>query len=564
MLRSWGCVFALVSGLGLLAACDSDSSSASNTPTAATVDEERVELTATVGPAGGIVEAPNSASFAGFGLAIPEGALPSATKIVVRRVQDDTELPEGAIRVGVHFTVDAGGAVPQKPFTVRLPVDVGTRTEFGGDPGDVKVWVREDAGWSLVEPAGTAPDRVFIQMSRFTTMAAGIRLTLKLNQALTCGSAALPACGSVTVLEPLVGQPPQPCTIQGGFCVEALTGGSSTAPVPDKNGAFVRDGRVMYRDKADAQHVIQLRLSDLAVAHARGTVDFSGRARTTTTGLGRLFFGTTLFTFSALEATPLATTQLFVSGDLLPSQNWFHVSAETARGVAFAPSGISMRNVDTSNKREAAINLPVAGAVLAGADPGTPGGFWFVEPLPPVNTVGASAGVLRRVGPNGVTQSISDLPQPGLFFGACAGGTGGFGDTLSCGSSAANVFFADANKLIVSVFDASGNQSLAVADLAAGASTLSPLTIPPPTTGSGASFRNVAIDAGGKIWFTFGSGASSSTALYRFDPATNVTVQVPIADHGPIRIFRDGTSIVVFALKTDNQRGGLFRVRAFE
>ncbi|MBL8684327.1 MAG: hypothetical protein JNK05_34450 [Myxococcales bacterium] len=537
-----------------------------------TVNEDAGELTATVGPAGGVIEAPSSAAFEGFALSVPAGALASSATVRVRRVEDHSPLPPDAIRVGVQFQLESS-ATPSQALQVRLPVDVAARHAFGGNAEDVKVWARTADGWTLIEPTSTSTNRVVIATTSFTTVAAGVRVRQTLTMAQLCGGAA--TCTNVQLFDPPIGRAPAPCSVMGGFCLEPLIGTTGNpAPRPNASGMLVGNGFVTYAERLPAgtnspPRAMQLRTSDLALLHSARVPDLGARSRAAQIDTGGIFSGQAFHRFVGATNDPLPTTSLFTSGDAIGA-DWSPLSMNSARAYRRDGALVSHRDVTTGNERTAAATAPAPNIVtFLGSERGTAGGMWFVEAAQPfdMSLSGVRAGILRRVGTNGsITASINDLSPPVLlFFDVGSGGAGGFGQSgAASATSTPNVFYANARRLVVSGFTgANAPQPLYMADLTSATPTLAQLNIPNPMPGmSGAAFRSVVVDPSDKVWFVY--GATFGMGLFVFDPANNSLQAVPLPEHGAVQVGFDGTHIIVFAQPT---QGGpdrnIFRVRPF-
>jgi hypothetical protein len=538
------------SALALFAVVSACTPASAPAPVTVNVDETTGVLTASLGAEGGVIATEASELYAQFGLSFPAGAVPAGTTVTVTPAQDETPLPENAFRVGAQFKLEASAPLA-KPVTVRLPVDVAARTGAGSEAKDVKVWVREAEGWKLVEPAAMGEAAVFIELSTLTTVAAGVR---SIAATITCSN-----CPALQLFEPAVGRAPEPCTISGGFCVEPLTGGSVLpAPPPKRIGMHVRRGRVSYNDDSLDNHVVQIRLSDLALFHSQGAVVTSTQLGTTSTSLGTLFSNGRVMTVLPIANPALAARNVNANGPTPASDFISSPTSTSARGLTTT----LMRDIDNTGTPGAPItrNTPNTVALL-GEDVATPGGSWVVASVSSTFTVGPMAGVIHRVGADGnITASIADLASPQLLVGGCAGGTGGFGDSLSCGIGSGGLFFASNTRLVVRSVNDPSPHKLLMADLTAATPTLLPLNITPPAGLTG-EFLNVAVDGQGRVWFIFGSTFSSG--LFLFDPANNSTVGVSIANQAPKQLALDGNSVIVFARSTQTAASTIFRVRTF-
>jgi hypothetical protein len=186
----------IAAGLLLLASCATDVQAPD-------------ELSALVGPEGGVLEGLPETAFEGVRLEIPAGALAAPTDVRIRVVSDDTPLPERAERVGTQFAFEPAIELAA-PARLSLPVFSDQVQRLGQGAGDVKVWVRDSDAWALHEAAATAEDSVTIELASLTTAAAGV---LVLGRSISCppGSTCVTALTSSRTL------------CDGDFCVETLS-----------------------------------------------------------------------------------------------------------------------------------------------------------------------------------------------------------------------------------------------------------------------------------------------------------------------------------------------------
>jgi hypothetical protein len=540
---------------------------------AVTVDESAAVLTATVGPSGGLIEAPESQAFEGFALTIPAGALANTTTVRVRRVEDETPLPPNAFRVGLQFQIDAAGATLSQPVSVRLPVDATTRNGFGGNAEDVKVWARTGEGWSLIEPASTSSSRVEIRTSAFTTMAAGVRLTFTATVPSFCGTAAVP-CSNTQVVTPAVGHAPAPCTITGGFCLEPLIGGTNNpAPAAD-TGMVVGPGFVTYVERlANAstqpqpRRGIQLRMSNLAVSHGQSAPSIGLGSIAAQLPAGALYSGTNLQRFLGLDNAAPPSTSAQISGQSM-GVVWSTLGASTARNffVQSNPRAIAMFDVDATNARTPLRTIPVTdGVTFLGSERGSPGVMWVVQSVLPFaqQQNGINPGVLRRIGPDGTfSVSVADTTPPSLLLvdlgGGGVGGSGG-------GTTGPTIFYANARRVVLNTFTATNTAPrLSMVDLTSATPTLTPLNVPTPTQATNGvnGFRAAVLDDRDRVWFVFGS--TFHEELFVFDPSTNATQGVPTPGFRPHMLGFDGTHVIVSARNQEPAMPSqIFRVRPF-
>jgi hypothetical protein len=539
-----------------------------------TVDESAAVLTATVGPSGGVIEAPESQAFEGFAITIPSGALSGTTTIRVRRVEDETPLPPNAFRVGLQFQLDAAGATLAQPMSIRLPVDATTRNSFGGNAGDVKVWARASEGWTLIEPASTSASRVVIQSSAFTTMAAGVRLTFSATPPPSfCGSATVP-CSNTQVVAPAVGHAPAPCTITGGFCVEPLVGGANNPAPPADTNMVVGPGFVTYGERLSGastqpqpRRAIQLRMSNLAVSHGQTTPSIGFGSIPAHLPGSWLYSGTNLQRFLGLDNAAPPSTSAVVSGQPMGTA-WATVGASTARNffIQSNPRAIAMFDVNNTNARTPLAPIPVSnGVIILGSERGSPGVMWVVQDVLPFaqQQNGVNPGVLRRIGPDGTfTVSVADTSPPSLLLvdlgGGGSGGSGG-------GNTGPTIFYANARRAVLNTFTATNTAPrLSMVDLTSATPTLTPLNIPTPTQATNGvdGFRAAVLDDRDRVWFVFGS--TFHEELFVFDPATNSTQGVPITGFRPHVLGFDGTHVIVSARNQEpSMPSQIFRVRPF-
>lgn len=555
----------IATGLSALIAmgCSGNNSTAATV----TVDESAGLLTATVGPEGALVQARESAAFAGFAMVIPAGALAASTTLRVRRVEDETPLPTNAFRVGLQFRVEADGASLAQPIHVQLPVDGALRNGFGGNTDDVKVWARNAEGWSLVEPMRTSPSSVMIAMSTLTTMAAGVRLTFNGTVPSLCGGASLP-CTRTEFVEPAVGHAPQPCTIAGGFCLEPLAGDMRT-PFPSVPAAMVVGrGFVTYSAPSAntppaAQRAIELRTNDLAVLHGQARPSVGSLFIDAMLPNGSMFIGQTFQRFLGIDNSAPAATSLQVSGQTM-GLAWSALSATTARNYLAGnnPNAITMFDATTAGARTTLPSIALAhAAFFLGAEAGVPGSMWYVEATQSFSQQlnGVNSGVLHRINPDGTLgTSIQDTDPPSLLL------VDQGGDGLAGGVSAPPVFTANARRMVLSRFIATNKPPrLSIVDLTAATPTLAPLNFAEPaSTTIFDGVRAAVLDDHDRVWIVFGS--TSRAELFVFDPATGETQGVPLVGFRPQQLGFDGTHVIVSAISSQPpSHSQIFRVRPF-
>lgn len=557
-----------VAGLGLLFMLGCGGA---NAAPLVTVDESAGVLTATVGPNGGVVEALDSPAFEGFGLNIPAGALRANTTLRVRRVEDETPLPNNAFRVGLQFRVEAEGVTLAQPMSVRLPVDPLMRESLGGNPDEVKVWVRNADGWSLVEPMSTASTRVTIQVSALTTMAAGVRLTFNGTVPSVCGGSTFP-CARTEVVEPAVGHAPQPCAIAGGFCLEPLIGGANNpAPATDAT-MVVGQGFVMYGERVppgtplSSRRGIELRMSDLAVSHGKTAPNFGLALIDAMLSTGALYTSSTFQRYFGIDNAVPPGTSLQISGQPMGTV-WSRVSATSARNyfINSTPRAIAMFDADPSGARTPLPSIPITnGAAFLGSEAGSLGTMWYVEATQSFaqQQNGVNAGVLRRINADGALgTSIQDTSPPSLLLVDMGGG--GVGGAPG-GTTPPTIFSANARRVVLSTFSANFTKRLSMIDLTAATPVLTHLNVPTPTPASNGvdGFRAAVLDDHDRIWFVF--GGTFHDELFVFDPATNSTQGVPTPGFRPARLGFDGAHVIVSArAEQPGAPSQIFRVRPF-
>lgn len=230
-------------------------------------------LSAMVGPAGARLEGPAGSPLAGVRVEIPAGALSAATMVTVTPVVDDVPLPALAERVGQQFRIEAaGGAALSMPMNVTLPVDARSVEAFEQQPSDVKVWVKADGGWMLVQATSTAPASVTIAMSAFSVAAAGVRIRPLATT--VCGASG----STISCRAPETSPEPPPsllssaaCTAATGFCIDAIAAPPSSLAIT--HGALLSQTHLIY-PISSPQGNIQFRrvaLADRAVSVSNET-----------------------------------------------------------------------------------------------------------------------------------------------------------------------------------------------------------------------------------------------------------------------------------------------------
>jgi hypothetical protein len=207
------------------------------------------ELVETVGAAGATLRGDVGSQLEGVELIIPAGALAAPTEVRIVPVVDDTPLPLLAERVGNQFAIEPADLALAAPATLTLPVASQLVQQLSQSPADVKVWIRDGAGWSLQMPSATSDDTVTISLSTFTTAAAGVRL------AISGPSCTAAACKLLT------------CPSSTGFCSQSLGIPAS----PPRTSNFVTDGKAAYYTVATSSAgtaIARLDLSSAALTYS--------------------------------------------------------------------------------------------------------------------------------------------------------------------------------------------------------------------------------------------------------------------------------------------------------
>lgn len=197
-----------------------------------------------IGAAGGTVRTAFGAE-----LTVPAGALSADTNLSIELANDDTPLPNGAVRIGPQFRITPEGARFATPARLELPLDPDDRERLGSAPEDVKVWVRTAEGWRLTAPVATSPVSVTIEVDGAILGAAGVRVAMRLP---ACGGTDQPACVATTAQRPIgmVEEPPSVCS--AGFCSQVFVEPATELPFPSSlrirspRMVTVQDGKVYW------------------------------------------------------------------------------------------------------------------------------------------------------------------------------------------------------------------------------------------------------------------------------------------------------------------------------
>lgn len=171
---------------------------------------EFAAATKLIGPEGGELVGTAENRFPGVKLVIPPGALAKTETISFEGAIDETELPPGAERVGPQVRVLPEGLTLAVPARLTLPMDRELRDAFEDPPEDCKVWARDGAAWTRLEPVATTADSVTVETTSFTTAAAGVRFLIRTPV----------ACADATCSIPRVDA--GPCTSPLGYCLTSV------------------------------------------------------------------------------------------------------------------------------------------------------------------------------------------------------------------------------------------------------------------------------------------------------------------------------------------------------
>ncbi len=133
-------------------------------------------LSGTVGSEGLTLIAEEGGELEGVRLVVPAGALADGTTVTLSPADEDTALPEGALRIGPQVRIEASQIEINGQLELELPFDSAQVAEHDQDERQVKVWSLGPAKWSLIEPTGHADERVQLVIDELTVYAAGIKL----------------------------------------------------------------------------------------------------------------------------------------------------------------------------------------------------------------------------------------------------------------------------------------------------------------------------------------------------------------------------------------------------
>lgn len=509
-------------------------------------DDFRME--APIGPEGGAIVGAAGTALEGVALHVPAGALAETAVITVEAVIDDTPLPEGAERVGPQFRVVPETLSLGAGATLILPVDVEARRGHGAGADEVRVWVRTDDAWRLVEPLAFDAVRVQVPLERGgTTAAAGVRLS---GSEPSCGSLGLTACGT---LSGPVGEAPA-CLTDGSFCVQQLPLG---APIERSGGVTaVGHGALVYqgRDPNGDARLVRLALPDLS-RQTSGPVNMqvSGPFPTHVAldRRGDLWLNGTRFGFDGR-----APKEAFTSfGPLVAATGDGRVigvtrSASTA-AMRVLQSGIRGDFVSAS----VAVSDPsVVHVADVASDLGSQDGIWLVVADGTLRSEsGPLPGRLVRVDATGqVTRTIADASGAG--FAITFDGTGGlaFGGGGGAGTAFARVLSVSGSRILL---QAATGETLMAVDTAQAAAAIDALPLDLPT-GTG-TIADAVMDSAGRVYFLFGTTSAISLFVRNTDGST---ASIPIPGR-PFQLHIDADAVIVRARGASNSDPHqLFRV----
>lgn len=416
-----------------------------------------------------------------------------------------------------------------------LPVDERLRDGLGAEPSDVKVWVRTEEPWTLVEPAATNPVRVAIDIERGgLTAAAGVVLPSFVEQ--ICALIPAPACGQL--------QPPQPeqpvtCLINGDYCVE-----QRPSPARIDSLFTLGNGFLAYKtnvgDRSDAQ-IVRIRLSDRSVDRSVVSEFLSDfRPDDLVDADGNVWRRNSLVTFGSAAS---------VSDFSIPGGIFTYTRA-VLRGrlgphLILIGHAAGMDSIVTVNPQRRLGNGPVrftvsdpipfppiGRAVDARVDPsGTSMWVVVIDEEPDPNGGGATGRVVN-IDPTGEVRRVLNAADDTFFVVAFpAGGGTAFGGTTNLGGSVyARVASISGTRILVEALgELRANRVYLTADLSDPDAVLERVELPDLSTGfSLDQVREAVMDSAGRIYFTF--GAFTQRDLFAFDPSSGELVSIPIPD----------------------------------
>ncbi|MBI5482789.1 MAG: hypothetical protein HY906_28295 [Deltaproteobacteria bacterium] len=180
----------VTSGETVIAATATDA--ASNTSTASiTVTTDPTFASATIGPAGGTVEAPAGSAIGGAAIVVPAWALTEPTVIGLRMASSAPPLDPRYSPVGAAVELLPAGQTFNLPVTVRLPFSPWAVTRLFGGADDVRFMHAEGSATSWLEAGGARPDlaagRIEADVTEFSWVQAALLYPDDFQAFLTAG-----------------------------------------------------------------------------------------------------------------------------------------------------------------------------------------------------------------------------------------------------------------------------------------------------------------------------------------------------------------------------------------
>lgn len=166
--RSLALTFVVAVGLG---ACD-------DAPLETELPFPSGVATATIGPAGGVLESPSDDLLSGFRLEVPAGALTETKTISVRQTYERTPLSVESAFVGPHFAIEPRGLAFATKVKLTVPLRFHTVASHGAPTSACKLWMREGAGWSQLSQIASTDESVTVEATRIDTSVAGVNLSV--------------------------------------------------------------------------------------------------------------------------------------------------------------------------------------------------------------------------------------------------------------------------------------------------------------------------------------------------------------------------------------------------
>lgn len=517
--RYLGCLFVVVAMVG--GGCEQSEDAPSD------------HVEAVIGPEGGELRGEDGTPLQGVVLQVPPGALAEPTRFELRAVEDRAPLPDGAERVGPQFRIEPPVTFASAARLI-LPVDERLRDGLGAKPSDVKVWVRTEEPWTLVEPAATNPVRVAIDIERGgLTAAAGVVLPSFVEQ--ICALIPAPACGQL--------QPPQPeqpvtCLINGDYCIEQLP-----SPARIDSPFTLGNGFLAYKtnvgDRRDAQ-IVRIRLSDRSVDRSVVSDFLSDfRSDDLVDADGNVWRRNSLVTFGSAAS---------VSDFSIPGGIFTYTRA-VLRGrlgpqLILIGHAAGMDSIVTVNPQRRLGNGPVrftvsdpipfpriGRAVDARVDPSGTSMWVAVADEDPASNGGVSTGRLVNMDGAGEVRRVLNVADDTLFLVTFSGSGGGaFGNSDIGGTASARIASISGTRILVEALgDLQANRVYLTADLSDPDAVLERVELPDLSTGFPLDkVREAVMDSAGRIYFIF--GAFTRRDLFAFDPSSGELVSIPIPD----------------------------------